>query len=461
MNRWRRVIGELPNPLVVIVAAMLLGAGAGALSELMKYLLLRLLKVWSEYLTVPSFSWRLLYIPVAGTLFAFIYQRYVARESYAHGTDKLIRLLRNPSSGYRMRPGGILNSILCCVSTVGFGASAGSEGPAAYSGAALGSNMGRLLRFSPSWMRIFVGIGAGAGIAGIFKAPIGGALYTLEVLELPLTTVPVVALVLACVTASSTAFLLSGETFDISLTEALALEPIQLGWMGLLGVVCGLYGLWYIWSKNSVARLFARIEKRWAAPLISGILTGIVLLCIPALFGEGGGVMLAIVDNGIPAAFSHGLFPFISVHETNFLIVAGIILLIKGGLVAAANYGGGVAGEMVPALFIGCIAGWLFGTLLGMIPGITVSPWYMALAGMGGMLAVSTHAPLMAAFIICECTGTLQMLPAYLVCVLVSYGVLKLCRPASVWINGDRDDLIDLYRAMGKLDGGKNPGKEK
>lgn len=436
---------RVPVQITVICLSVAIGIGAGALAELLKFMMSWL---WSNIVgnNKPDsmFHWLLLFLPLVGMIAAMVYQRYVLKQDLAHGTARIMKLLGSKDGTYRIPFWTSINSLIGCSLTVGLGSSAGSEGPSALSGAALGSSAGRLFRLDPQWVRAMVAIGAGAGIAAIFKAPVGGVLYVLEVLELPMTTLAVISLVLACTLASTTAYFISGTPFDMALHADFPNNSL-LGWVALLGVALGLYALWYIWSKNRVARLLDRIGNPWVKVGVAGAGMSACVFMVPALFGEGFGVMADMSSGLFPAVFDQGAFATAESRGLMFYLALAFILLIKGALVAAANNGGGVAGEMVPALFIGAVGGCLFGYVMNGLFHLEIPVWFMALTGMGAMLGCSSHAPLMSVFILCEMTNTLNFMPAYILCSLISYVVMKLFKPHSTWFATGHDDIVSLW----------------
>lgn len=446
----------MPVQITVILLSVIIGIGAGALAELLKFIMIWL---WNVFVgDIPSdgtLHWPLLFLPLAGIIVTMIFQRYMLKQDLSCGTARISRILNDADGDCRIPFSTSLTSLIGCSLTVGLGSSAGSEGPTALSGAALGSSAGRFFKMPPAQMRTMVAIGAGAGIAGIFKAPVGGMLYVLEVLELPMTTLGIISLVLACTLASTTAYFISGTPFDMGLHAELPHNE-ALGWTMLLGVFLGVYAVWYIKSKNRFGLFIKGVRNPWIKALIAGVAMSVCVFMVPALFGEGMQVMWDMTSGRFPQVFDQGIFATHGASGTMLYVSLVFILVFKGVLVAAANNGGGVAGEMVPALFIGCIGGYLFGHVLNDLFHLGIPEWYMALTGMGAMLGCSSHAPLMSVFILCEMTNTLNLLPGYIICALISYLVMKIFMPHSTWFNTGHDDLASLFarffRNRGKSD---------
>lgn len=332
--RWqnRHMSQSVVLILISLVIGVLTGVAAASLKAMIRWLGHELLL--DIDMSTPNI--RFLIIPLAGILLTSIFQRYVVRGSVACGTHIIKQDL--VTRHYLLSPFTIFNPLVGCSMTIGFGASAGSEGPTALSGSAIGSAVGRWFGLSDSWLRLLVGIGGGAGIAAIFKSPMGGVLFTIEVLQMEMTTLPVIGLILACVLASATAYALSDFTFDIDFVHGAPFDPHLLGWIMLLGVVCGLYSVYYNYTKSKSTSLFRAVRNPWLAAIVTGGLTSVFIFMFPALFGEGFLVITRLV-NGEQVLFTEA--GFFAGHGGPFWFYIGVtvILLVKGVLVAAAYSG--------------------------------------------------------------------------------------------------------------------------
>lgn len=439
--RWQNL--HLPQSLVLILIAFAIGAFTGLSAAAIKNFVGLLNNAILTGVKIGTPSIRFLIWPLAGILITSIYQRYVAHSHITTGT-RLIRK-RLDSHSYRFGVFDIFNPIIGCSMTMGLGASAGTEGPTALSGAAIGSCIGQLFRLSRPWLRLLVGIGAGAGIAAIFKSPMGGVLFTLEVLQMQLTSLPVLALIIACLVASGTAYLMSDFTFDISFVRDMPMDPKTLGWVALLGLFCGLYSVYYSYTKTRSAKLFGRIRNPWIGAVATGATLSICVFMIPALFGEGFDVITDLVNGRYIPFTEFGVFAGHSKHIWLFLSLGGVLLL-KGILVAASYSNGGVAGDFVPTFFAGAVAGAFFAFLINDLCGTHLHIWYFALIGMGCVMAGTINAPLMSLFILCETTNTYAYIFPYMIAIAVSYFTVKVITPRSLYGEAAHDDLMALLQ---------------
>lgn len=437
--KWQN--SHLPESVELILIALLLGVFTGMAAAALKGLVGLLNDSILAGVRIGKPNVRFLIWPLAGILATGIYQRYVVKGNVSRGTRIIRRDLDN--GHYHLSPFTIFNPIVGCSLTMGLGATGGTEGPTALSGAAIGSVIGRWFGLSRAWLRLLVGIGAGAGISAIFKSPTGGVLFTLEVLQMELTTLPVLALVIACLFASTTAYLLSDFTFDIFFDKSLPLDPHTLGWVALLGIFCGLYSIYYSYTKNKATAFFTSIKRPWVASIATGASLSVFVFMFPILFGEGFNVITSLV-NGVGVSFTES--GILAGHSGMLWMLTGIVavLLLKGALVAASYSGGGVAGDFVPTFFAGALAGYLFATVINLSFGLNLPVWLFSLVGMGAVMAGTIHAPLMAIFILCETTNTYGYVFPYLIAVALAYATVKILTPRSWYGEADHDDLMAL-----------------
>lgn len=432
---------HMPQSVLLILISLAVGIFTGVAAAAVKALIRWLSHAVMQDLDLSTPNIRFLIIPLAGILLTSIFQRYVVRGNIARGT-RIIRQDLNRHF-FKLSPFTIFNPLIGCSMTIGLGASAGSEGPTALSGAAIGSSVGRWFGLSDAWLRLLVGIGGGAGIAAIFKSPMGGVLFTLEVLQMEMTTVPVLGLITACIMASSTAYVLSDFTFDFYFGNTTPFDPSMLGWVTLLGIVSGLYSLYYDATKNMCTRWFTSIKNPWIAAIVTGGFMSVCIFMFPTLFGEGFQVITRLINGDTVAFTDAGLFAGrTGIHW--FYISVVCILLVKGSMVSAAFSGGGVAGDFVPTLYAGALLGNLFAVVCHHLFGAELQPWFFTLAGMGAVMASTIHAPLMALFIICESTNTYEYIFPYLLAIAVSYATVKILNPKSWYAETGTDDYISL-----------------
>lgn len=405
--------------LIAIPVGILCGFGAALLKDLTSALTELVKGVFPD----NHLNYLLLLLPVIGILLCGIYSRYIVKDNMEFSCERISTALK--SKNYNLPKHLCYSPIIACSITLGLGGSAGSEGPIAYTGAALGSNLGKYLHLPPETLRILIIIGAAAGIAGIFKAPIGGAMFALEVLAMPMTTISVIALVFATLAAGCTAYAWSGFTIDIAYLPKNFFDPKVMGAVILLGLFCGLYSLYYSNTMSKTENVFAKFKNPWIKNITSGLLIGGLLFIFPVLYGEGYGVLNEIINGND----SKLLLDTILYGKTGpwilILFILGVVL-VKGIITATTNTGGGVGGDFAPTLFAGCIAGMLFASASNTLIGTHLDVANFALFGMAGVMSGAIQAPLMAIFLTQEMVGDFAMFFPLTICALISFATVRL-----------------------------------
>lgn len=441
----RRLMSEKKFLLLLsVVVGLLVGLGA----ELLRFLIGRL-SVWLHALLgILEVNWLIIFLPVVGILLCGIYCRYIVKDDMEFGCERIRDTLR--AHNYRLRGHLTYAPILSCALTLGFGGSSGSEGPIAYAGAGVGSNVGKFFNLSPDMMRILLGCGAGAGIAGIFKAPIGGALFAIEVIGVQLTTVSVFALLVCCVAAWFISYLASGMTLDLPIRMSDQFDAHLLPAVLLLGLFCGLYSIYYNFMMHRTERVVGKISNPWLKNVISGLVIGLCLFLFPVLYGDGYGFMGDILNGRGHEILSHSLFPADGGAWIMILFVGGM-LLVKSMACALTNAGGGVGGDFAPTLFAGCFAGMLFAMGGNAIFGMSLPVEHFAYFGMAGVMAGTIRAPLMAMFLTSEMSGDFGLFLPLMTAALISFATARLLtrrlgisiRPS--WRHRSLDNVISRF----------------
>lgn len=340
-----------------------------------------------------------------GIVLTVVMVKYIIRQPLEHSTEKIKQIIGPQGDGV-ISSTIMYAPILASSLTLGFGGSAGSEGPIAYTGAAIGSNMGRWFGLSRDQLVMCTACGAGAGIAAIFKSPVGGMFFTLEVLRMQIGLMPLLMLAAMCIISSMTAYLLSGQTPDMTLWTHPQMPLDKLPLILLLGLFCGLYGAYYYRTGQWTQQLFTRLKTKniWLGAITSGLLLGVLLFLFPALYGEGYGILGKMANGDPREVISGSVMTLFTAHKYLLPLTLVGVMALKSIAAYASNSGGGVAGDFAPTLFAGGIAGLLFAQLTSMPVPLAV------VCGMGAVMASATRAPLMAIFITVEMTTQQQLL---------------------------------------------------
>lgn len=420
--RWVR--SHMPEQAYSFLMAVVIGLMAGVAADVFKSLVAHISRFLTSGLREGAFNWQLLVLPLVGIIITGILCRYIMRRRLANGVAQLVGKLKNKD--YRLDSALMYSPLLASTFTLGFGGSAGGEGPIAYAGAAIGSNVGRWMGTDRNQMRILVGCGAGAGIAAIFKSPLGGAFFTLEVLQMPLSTLSVLMLMVAVVVAAMTSYALSGFALDVSFNQSAAFDPAGLPLIILLGVLCGFYALYYRLVMHKVGSLLNRIGNPWVKNILAGSLLSVLVFLFPALYGEGYAVIGQMINGNFSSVLAYSPLTGALPSPVLLLVVCGALLLAKSFATSYTNYGGGVSGDFAPTLFAGCFVGYFFAMLLNSVFGLDVPVAHFAFYAMAGVMAGAVRAPLMAMFLTCEIGAAYAYFLPLALTASISYGVVRL-----------------------------------
>lgn len=419
ISDWVR--NHVPVRIYVILVAIIVGLLTGFGAFLLKWLIGHVTDLLTAGLSEKGPNYLLLGLPVAGLLLTVVFMRFVIHHNISHGIDHVARIIRG--GDYYLEPQLTFTPIMASTMTLGFGGSAGAEGPIATVGAAIGSNMGRIMGVNRENMMVMIGCGAGAGIAAIFKAPVGGMLFTLEVLQLPLTTMSVLALMIASIVAALTCYSFTGFTFDVSFVQSIELGPELYGYVILLGLFCGIYSLYYSGIMNVMGRWLGSMKSRWIRAIVAGAVTGLLLFLFPALYGEGYGVVTKIVNGDFQGILDGSLWYRNFPPAVLLLLMTAGVMLVKAFVTSSATWGG-VAGDFAPALFAGCMTGYVFAAGFNLLFGFELPAADFALVGMAAVMSGVIRAPLMAIFLTAEMTGNFHLFMPLVIASTVSYLVV-------------------------------------
>ncbi|KWW29756.1 MAG: chloride channel protein, CIC family [bacterium P3] len=371
-------------------------------------------------LSANTSHWLLLVYPLAGITLTLIFVRYVLVRPVGHGIPNV--LLAISRHGGKLPARNMWGSMAASTLTVSFGGSVGLEAPIASTGSAIGSNVGRFFRLNPKQVRMLLGCGAAGAIAGIFKAPLAGILFVVEVLMFDLTKTSAIPLLLSSISATTIAYFLMGNDVQFAFQVVEPFELSQIPYYVVLGVFCALVSLYFLRTTDRVESWLSRQRNCWMRALAGGIGLGVLVYLFPPLYGEGYASLSALLSDDFDAI--NWTLPFIDNRmDTQFLLLAVLLalILLKAVATAVTIGSGGVGGTFGPSLVVGGVSGYFVATLnnqMGLPPQSTAN---FALVGMAAVMAGVMHAPLMATFLIAEITGGYALMAPLLICVAVTY----------------------------------------
>ncbi len=426
---WRE--HHIKEKTFVIILALIVGVLGGVAALILKTLIHIISSFLTSYLTISEGNYLFLLYPVAGILLSSLYVKYLVRDDISHGVTRVLYAISQNKS--RLKKHNMYTSVIASSITIGFGGSVGAEGPIVYTGAAIGSNLGRVFRMSPRILMILVGCGAAAGIAGIFKAPIAGMLFTLEVLMIDLTTVSVMPLLIASITAATVAYVFTGYDVEFFFLQSEPFVTARIPYVVLLGVFLGFVSLYFTRTMNMMEKIFRKLDSQWKKVAVGGGILALLVFLFPPLYGEGYSSIVDLLSGHTSSIVNSSIFYKDREQVWWILGFIAALVLLKSFATSATNGGGGVGGTFAPSLYVGCMAGFFFAFFLNTIFDLDLSTKNFALMGMAGVMSGVMHAPLMGIFLTAELTGGYDLFLPLLIASTISYGTIKFFEPYSIY----------------------------
>ena len=416
----------------ILIVSFLVGLCTATAALILKGLIHYIQHLLTGNFSQDGANYLYLLYPVIGILLAGLFVKYLLRDDISHGVTKILYAISQRKS--RIKPHNTWSSIVASSVTIGFGGSVGAEAPIVLTGAAIGSNLGRLFRMEQKTLMLLVGCGAAGAIAGIFKAPIAGMVFVVEVLLLDLTMTSVLPLLITSVTAATVSYIFTGTQamFQFSQTEPFVIERIP--YVLLLGVFCGLVSLYFTKVMNWVEGSYRKLNSYWKKFLVGGIMLSILIFVFPPLYGEGYDTITTLLNGHSGNIMDKSIFYGLNDSYWGILVFLFLILMFKVYASSATNAGGGCGGIFAPSLFLGCIAGFIFAHASNYFPfTMYLSEKDFALLGMAGIMSGVMHAPLTGVFLIAELTGGYALFLPLMIVSISSYITIKMFLPHSIY----------------------------
>jgi chloride channel protein, CIC family len=414
----------------ILILSFLVGLFAAIAAFLLKTTIHLIKTFLTESFSRYDVNYWYLVFPVIGILIASLFVRYIVKDDISHGVTRILYAISQRKSILKLH--NIWSSLVGSSITIGFGGSVGAEAPIVLTGAAIGSNLGNFFKMDQKTLMLLVGCGAAGAIGGIFKAPIAGLVFTLEVLMLDMTLTAIVPLLISSVTATSLSYFLSGSEFTFAFGKYEPFSIARIPYLILLGIVCGLVSLYFTRGMNRLEGIFRRLKKPYKKIALGGVILSLLIFLFPPLYGEGYETIEALL-NGHSASVLDRSF-FLSFGDQPWVIIVYLILIVAFKIFASAatTASGGVGGIFAPSLFVGCLTGFIVAKVLNYI-GVLIPESHFALAGMSGLMSGVMHAPLTGIFLIAELTGGYNLFMTLMIVSTVSYLTIILFEPHSLY----------------------------
>ena len=435
MSTYDRVIEwrerHISEKQLVLILSFFVGCFSALAAIILKTFIHLIQWFIEEHLIADEHTWWYLICPMIGITLSALFVRYIVKDDISHGITKILYAISQRKSIIKAH--NMWTSIVGSGLTIGFGGSVGAEAPIVLTGAAIGSNLAKTFRLEQKTMMLMIGCGAAGAIGGIFKAPIAGLVFTLEVLMMDLTMASVAPLLISSVTATAISYIATGSTpmFPLNTYEAFHISNIP--WYLILGIACGLVSLYFTRGMNHLEQWMKhKVQNFWLKIALGGVTLGVLIFLFPPLYGEGYAVITQLINGDSLSALENS--PFTRWGTTTWVVVGYFVLVIALKIVAsvATNGGGGVGGIFAPSLFMGSLVGFVTARLLN-LTGLSVPETNFALVGMSGLMSGVMHAPLTGIFLIAELTGGYHLFMPLMIVSVVAYLTIKAFEPHSIY----------------------------
>ena len=419
---------------MTIILALFIGFFASVAAFILHFIIKEIQVLLTAGFTTVTYNWLYLVFPVIGIFLTSLFVRYVVKDNISHGITRILYAISSKRS--RLKPHNCWTSVIASAITIGFGGSVGAEAPIVLTGSSIGSSLGQLFKMDNKTLMLLVGCGAAAAIAGIFKAPIAGLVFTLEVLMVDLSMASLLPILVASVTATCFTYIFMGSNslFTFHLDGEWIVERVPA--CILLGVSCGLVSLYFIRMMTSCEGVFARLkDHRYAKLLLGGLMLSSLIFIFPVLYGEGYSAINILLNSNTEADWNTLLNNSLFYGHGQLLIIfVAIVVLTKVVATSATNGGGGCGGTFAPSLFVGAFSGFLFARIWNIQQlGLYVPEKNFTLLGMAGVMAGVMHAPLTGIFLIAEITNGYDLFIPLMIVSTCSVMTISVFEPHSIY----------------------------
>ncbi len=429
---WRD--NHITDRQMTIILALFIGLFASVAAFILHFIIKEIQVLLTAGFSTVTYNWLYLVFPVIGIFLTSLFVRYVVKDNISHGITRILYAISSKRS--RLKPHNCWTSVIASAITIGFGGSVGAEAPIVLTGSSIGSNLGQLFKMDNKTLMLLVGCGAAAAIAGIFKAPIAGLVFTLEVLMVDLSMASLLPILVASVTATCFTYIFMGSdslfTFHLDGEWIVERVPACI----LLGVSCGLVSLYFIRMMTSCEGVFARLkDHRYAKLLLGGLMLSSLIFIFPVLYGEGYSAINILLNSNTEADWNTLLNNSLFYGHGQLLIIfVALVVLTKVVATSATNGGGGCGGTFAPSLFVGAFSGFLFARIWNIQQlGLYVPEKNFTLLGMAGVMAGVMHAPLTGIFLIAEITNGYDLFIPLMIVSTCSVMTISVFEPHSIY----------------------------
>ena len=425
----KHFLKNIPERSKLLLLSLMVGVLSGCAAVILDWAIHALKRLLSQGFRLGDYEWQYLVLPGIGMLISLLLVRYVIRDNISHGVTKALLAVSRGES--KIKPHNTWSSMLTSSITIGFGGSVGAEAPIVYTGAAIGSNLGRVAGLSYRHITLLLGCGAAGAIAGIFKAPLAGVLFTLEILLFNVSMTSLLPLLISTVSATVVSYIFRGQTPVFACT----LTPFSMGnipFYIVLGIVGGLGSLYFMRTTLFLEDRIGKLSSPFLRWVLCALALGLLIFLFPPLYGEGYDSLGELLNGRELDLEGRSPLAFLLDWKWGVPILFALIFFLKVLAMTVTNAGGGVGGTFGPTLFAGAILGFVIARCLNLL-GASVPEQNFVLVGMAALMAGVMQAPMTAIFLIAEISGGYELLIPLILTSTVTFGTVRLFEKYSIY----------------------------
>jgi len=414
----------------ILILSFFVGLFASLAAFILKSSIHFIQHLLTSWFNPNAVSYWYLVFPFIGIILAYLFVRFVVKDDISHGITRILYAISQRKSIIKLH--NTWTSMVGSAVTIGFGGSVGAEAPIVLTGSAIGSNLGKFFKLDQKTLLLMVGCGAAGAIGGIFKAPIAGLVFTLEVLMLDMTMTSIAPLLISSITATSLSYFLTGNEFLFEFTKYEPFSVTRIPQLILLGVICGFVSLYFTRGMNFLEGFFRSVKSPLIKLILGGVTLSVLIFVFPPLYGEGYDTIEVLLSGNASSVLDRSFF--LNFGNSQWVLVLYLVLIIFFKIFAstATTSPGGVGGIFAPSLFIGSITGYVVAVVMNRFGIISPIPNF-ALAGMSGVMSGVMHAPLTGIFLIAELTGSYNLFMTLMIVSVVSFLTIIIFEPHSLY----------------------------
>ncbi len=384
-------------------------------------------------------------LPLIGLSLTVLFTNYVVKDKLSHGVSIVLHAISKRFG--RLPSHNLYSSMVASIFTITFGGSMGFEAPIVLTGGGIGAFLGRRFHMNRKTVIILVGAGASGALAGIFKAPIASAVFSLEILMIDLTMASLIPILIASVTGASMAYFLMGSQVLFSIHLSQSYQVDNLPYYVLLGIFTGLVSLYFTRTTFMIENLMDKFKRKIDKIVVGGIVLGIIIYIFPSIYGEGYEFLRMLISGNASVLVNQSI-PISSGRTWHILLLLALILIFKVIAMATTGASGGVGGIFAPSLFMGGVAGVFYAKMINLLPFANVPEKNMGVVGMAGVMAGVMHAPLTGIFLVAEFTGNYQLFAPLIFTAIFSYLTISLFESHSIYTKrlAEKGELVTHHK---------------